>query len=381
MNRILPKNKDFILTNAKLVLADEVIQGTIVVKNGLIDSIDHGRCALSQSIDCNGSYLSAGLVELHTDNLERHLEPRPGVNWPIKTAAIAHDAELYGCGVTTVFDAMRVGSIPTGSGQYAAYARGLADAILGLKEKGLLKISHFLHLRAEICSATLSEELASFSNNDQVGIVSLMDHTPGQRQFRNMDKFKAYVTGKKKLDEDGYNQHVEMLKTLRNENGKRHENITVEEAARLGAVLASHDDTTTEHVKVSKSRGIKVAEFPTTLEAAKACRKNGISIMMGAPNLIRGGSHSGNVSALELAQNELLDVISSDYVPAALLQSAIQLGDLWGDLPKALRTVTLNPARAAGFSDRGEIALGQRADLICFSMDDNHGIIESVFVG
>ena len=196
-----------------------------------------------------------------------------------------------------------------------------------------------------------------------------------------MDKFKAYVTGKKKLDEDGYNQHVEMLKTLRNEHGTRHENITVEEAARLGAVLASHDDTTIEHVNVSKSRGIKVAEFPTTLEAAKACRENGISIMMGAPNLIRGGSHSGNVSALELAQNELLDVISSDYVPAALLQSAIQLGDLWGDLPKALRTVTLNPARAAGFSDRGEIALGQRADLICFSMDDNHGIIESVFVG
>lgn len=381
MNRLLIKNKDFILTNAKLVLADEVMKGTVVVKNGVIVGIDQGNSALSQAIDCDGSYVSAGLVELHTDNLERHLEPRPGVNWPIKTAVIAHDAELYGCGVTTVFDAMRVGSIPTGSGQYAAYARGLADAILGLKEKGLLKISHFLHLRAEICSATLSEELASFSNNDQVGIVSLMDHTPGQRQFRNMDKFKAYVTGKKKLDENGYNQHVEMLKALRNEHGTRHENITVEEATRLGAVLASHDDTTIEHVNVSKSRGIKVAEFPTTLEAAKACRENGISIMMGAPNLIRGGSHSGNVSALELAQNELLDVISSDYVPAALLQSAIQLGDLWGDLPKALRTVTLNPARAAGFSDRGEIALGKRADLICFSMDDNHGIIESVFVG
>jgi len=357
------------------------MKGTVVVKNGVIVGIDQGNSALSQAIDCDGSYVSAGLVELHTDNLERHLEPRPGVNWPIKTAAIAHDAELYGCGVTTVFDAMRVGSIPTGSGQYAAYARGLADAILGLKEKELLKISHFLHLRAEICSATLSEELASFSNKDQVGIVSLMDHTPGQRQFRNMDKFKAYVTGKKKLDEDGYNHHVEMLKTLRNENGTRHEKITVEEAARLGAILASHDDTTIEHVNVSKSRGIKVAEFPTTLEAAKACRENGISIMMGAPNLIRGGSHSGNVSALELAQNELLDVISSDYVPAALLQSAIQLGDLWGDLPKALNTVTLNPARAAGLADRGEISLGQRADLICFSMDDNHGIIESVFVG
>ena len=177
MNRILPKNKDFILTNAKLVLADEVIQGTIVVKNGLIDSIDHGRCALSQSIDCDGSYMSAGLVELHTDNLERHLEPRPGVTWPIKTAAIAHDAELYGCGVTTVFDAMRVGSIPTGSGQYAAYARGLADAILGLKEKGLLKIFENPKDSLRYC---IGVDVAEGLEHGDFSCIQVLDHMGNQ---------------------------------------------------------------------------------------------------------------------------------------------------------------------------------------------------------
>lgn len=374
------QSKSYILTNAKLILRDEVIDGTVVVKDGLIEDIDHGRTALPHAVDCEGRYLSAGLVELHTDNLERHLEPRPGVNWPVAAAAIAHDAELYGCGITTVFDAMRVGSIPNGTGRYSAYARELANAILDLKAKKQLKISHFIHLRAEVCSATLMEELASFGENDHVGIVSLMDHTPGQRQFRNMDKFKAYVTGKKNLDEEGYRAHVDMLRDLRERHGDQHELITVQEAERLGAVLASHDDTTVEHVATSHSRGIQIAEFPTTFEAAKACREKGIAIMMGAPNLIRGGSHSGNVSALELAQNDLLDVISSDYVPAALLQSAILLADLWGDYPRALRTVTLNPAHAAGLADRGDIALGMRAHFVCFATSGNQGIIDRVFV-
>jgi alpha-D-ribose 1-methylphosphonate 5-triphosphate diphosphatase len=236
--------------------------------------------------------------------------------------------------------------------------------MLSLRAENALKISHFLHLRAEVCSETLIEELSEFDENDRVGIVSLMDHTPGQRQFRDTSKFKAYVTGKSGMNDAEYQAHFDNLLALRARLGDKHEAMTVSEAARFGAVLASHDDTTTEQVEVSAGHGIRLAEFPTTVEAAEACRAHGIAIMMGAPNIIRGGSHSGNVSALELAELGLLDIISSDYVPAALIQSAFRLARLWDDLPRAVNTVTKAPARASGLTDRGTLEAGMHADMI-----------------
>ncbi|MCY4208764.1 MAG: alpha-D-ribose 1-methylphosphonate 5-triphosphate diphosphatase [Roseovarius sp.] len=372
------KNSELILANARIVMADEVVLGNLVAKDGMIVEIDQSNAQVAGAINCEKRYVCPGLVELHTDNLERHMEPRPGVNWPLRAAVIAHDAELAGCGITTVFDSMRVGSIP-GSGRHEEYARGLADVILELKAKEKLKASHFIHLRAEVCSSTLVEELTAFGSEDRVGIVSLMDHTPGQRQFRNMDKFKAYVTGKRNFNDDAFSRHVDMLSNLRATYGAEHEETACREAVRLGAVLASHDDTTREHVRQSAERDAAVAEFPTTIEAARACRENGLAIMMGAPNLIRGGSHSGNASARELAQEDLLDVMSSDYVPAALLQSAFKLADIWGDFPRAVRCVTANPANAVGLEDRGEIAIGHRADLIVFERDNDIGILDKAY--
>ncbi|MEO0504452.1 MAG: amidohydrolase family protein, partial [Pseudomonadota bacterium] len=161
--------------------------------------------------------------------------------------------------------------------------------------------------------------------------------------------------------------------------GARHEAAAVSEAGRLGAVLASHDDTTAEQVHVSAGHGVAVAEFPTTREAAQACRDAGIAIIMGAPNLVRGGSHSGNVAALDLAQNDLLDIMSSDYVPAALLLSAVQLGALWGDMARGIATVTTNPAHHVGLTDRGEIAPGKRADLVRFAVRDDMAVAGSVW--
>ena len=375
MNAILPET---VLINGKLVLEEEVVRGNLVLRDGVIAEIDTSPSRIANAHDCEGSYIAPGLIELHTDNLERHLEPRPGVSWPDEAAAIAHDAELAGCGITTVFDAMRVGSIQSRKTEYDAYARRLADVMLSLKAGDHLKISHFIHLRAEVCSETLAEELAAFGADDRIGIVSLMDHTPGQRQFRDLSKFKAYVTGKKNLDDAGFQTHVEMLLKLRNRYGAMHETLTCAEAERLGAVLASHDDTTQEHVQTSALRGVKVVEFPTTVEAAAACRENGIAIMMGAPNLIRSGSHSGNISALELAKLDLLDIISSDYVPSALFQSALLLAELWGDLPRAMRTVTSQPAKTAGLTDRGQIAIGKRADLTIFRKTEKFGQMLSV---
>lgn len=352
------------LANAQLVLTDQVLHGSITIEYGVIAEITEGDQCPSGSIDCGGDYITPGLVELHTDNVERHIEPRPAVDWPHLPALLAHDAELASAGITTVFDAMRVGSIHSGKGRYIDYARKLADELLEARAEGMFKISHFLHLRAEICSETLLEELAAFTPEDRIGIVSLMDHTPGQRQFRDLSALKTYVAKKRGMNDAEFAEHVENLLSLQKRFGEKHEKGAVSEAKRLGAVLASHDDTTRDQVVTSASNGVGFAEFPTTLEAAAACREQGIAVMMGAPNLIRGGSHSGNVAAEELARQNLLDIVSSDYVPSALLLSAFKLAEIWGDLPRAIATVTRNPAQAANLADRGSLKVGQRGDVL-----------------
>lgn len=354
-----------VFANAQLVLPGEVIHGALKIEGDRIAAIEPGAFVPAGAVDCGGDMVMPGLIELHTDNLERHIQPRPKVDWPHASAIIAHDAELAGVGITTVFDAMRVGSIPSGtSGDYKAYARGLASELLELRGKNALKISHFLHLRAEVCSETLIAEMSEFGAEDRVGIVSLMDHTPGQRQFRDVSKLAQYVMGKRNMTPEQFDDHVAHLKDLRARYGDDHEAAAVAEAARFGAVLASHDDTTTEHVDTSAGYGIRLAEFPTTVEAAQACHKHGIKVMMGAPNLIRGGSHSGNVAAATLAEMDLLDIVSSDYVPAALLMAAVMLGDLWDDMARGIATVTRAPADATGLSDRGRLEIGARADLL-----------------
>lgn len=356
---------DTILANATLVLPHEVIAGSIHIQNGRITAIDHGTTIPPGAIDCGGDLVMPGLIELHTDNLERHIEPRPKVNWPHASAIIAHDAELASVGITTVFDALRVGSVVSNNkANYGEYARKLADEILDLRAKGALRISHLLHLRAEVCSETLIEELAKFGPDDRIGIVSLMDHTPGQRQFRDINQLRHYVCGKHGLSEAEFETHIADQIALSTRLGAAHEAAAVVEARRYGAVLASHDDTTAEQVGISAQNGARLAEFPTTVEAAQACRAQGIQVMMGAPNLIRGGSHSGNVAAHHLADADLLDIVSSDYVPSALLSAALMLGDLWGDVARGVRSVTMAPAAATGLADRGHLTIGSRADVI-----------------
>ncbi|WP_116132094.1 alpha-D-ribose 1-methylphosphonate 5-triphosphate diphosphatase [Tropicimonas sp. IMCC34043] len=371
---------DVILGNATLVLPGEVVTGALRVVAGRIAAIDTGAGVPAGAIDCGGDMVMPGLIELHTDNLERHIRPRPNVDWPHATAILAHDGELASTGITTVFDAMRVGSIPSGKRQYEPYARQLASELLQLLDLGVLRISHYLHLRAEICSETLAAEMAAFGPEDRVRIVSLMDHTPGARQFRDIGKLRQYVQGKYGFSDAEFDIHVAELRALRARHGDRHEATALAEAQRFGAVLASHDDTTAGQVVASQGHGVRLAEFPTTIEAAAACHDTGIAVMMGAPNLIRGGSHSGNVAARDLADAGLLDILSSDYVPSALLSGALMLGDLWGDPARGIACVTAAPADAAGLPDRGRLQIGARADLIRVQRVAGTGAVRGVWV-
>lgn len=371
---------DFCFANARLIVDDEVVTGCLSVSGGSIAAIDHGAAVPKGAVDCGGDFLAPGLIELHTDNLERHLKPRPGVRQPTTHALVAHDGELASTGITTVFDALRVGSVVSdGRDTYEPYAFEAAVALDSLRESRQLRIDHKVHLRAEICSETLTEELEEFRNARHVGIVSLMDHTPGQRQFRDTSQLILYLKGKHGMSDDDIDRHFTNMQALQDRNGGMHREAAVAFANDTGAVLASHDDTTIEDVAQSKAVNCRLAEFPTTAEAAAECNNADIAVMMGAPNLMRGKSHSGNVSAADLVEARHLQILSSDYVPSTLLHAAVKLGTMMNDMAIGMATVTAQPARVAGLADRGRLAVGLRADILRFGLEESHPIIRGVW--
>tara|TARA_R110001632_G_scaffold1368_9_gene5834 strand:+ start:125118 stop:126254 length:1137 start_codon:yes stop_codon:yes gene_type:complete len=370
-----------ILTNAQIVLANEVIKGTVVINEGVITHIDHGNVSLPGAIDCHNSYLTAGMVELHTDNMEKHFTPRPGVSWPAIQAFKVHDAQMISAGITSVFDAVSVGDVIEGSERLNNLSR-MVDALNESRERGLTRADHFLHLRCEVSHKDTLNNFQALLKQTPVQLVSVMDHSPGQRQFAKMEKYREYYQGKYKLSDAEMDAFI-----TRQVDASQRYSATFRESIcatchELNIPLASHDDATLEHVEESDHFKMVIAEFPTTAEAAKAAHSKGMSVLMGAPNVVRGGSHSGNIAAHELASAGVLDILSSDYYPASLLESAFSIAQLDNndyDVPKAMNLVSLNPAKAAGLNDRGQIAVGQKADLIWSTLKEDHVHIEQVW--
>jgi alpha-D-ribose 1-methylphosphonate 5-triphosphate diphosphatase len=240
-----------------------------------------------------------------------------------------------------------------------------AQALQHARAHELLRAEHLLHMRCELACDNMLEVVEPFLDDPSVRLVSLMDHTPGQRQWMDVERFRVYTQRNQRWSDEYLTQVVAERQAMQARNAQRHRAGLLALCRDRNIPLASHDDTVPEHVEEAVASGITISEFPTTREAAHAARRHGLSIIMGAPNLVRGGSHSGNVSALELARADLLDCLSSDYVPHALLHAAFLLRDLAGwSLPKALATTTANPARMVGLADRGQIAPGKRADFV-----------------
>ncbi|MCU0886008.1 MAG: alpha-D-ribose 1-methylphosphonate 5-triphosphate diphosphatase [Beijerinckiaceae bacterium] len=355
-----------IFSNADIVTHDDRFRGYVVVENGLISEVGAGS-APEKGHDLGGDYLLPGLIEIHTDHLEAHVMPRPKVEWNPASAVLAYDAQIAASGITTVFDSLRIGidehEIKAGvSARVAEFAGLIAEAAAA----GHLRCDHLTHIRCEVPARDVVDELARFLERFPVQLISLMDHTPGQRQFRDLGKYFTYYGGKTGKSDADVREVVERRQNTGAARAGQNRPLIVAMAAEHGIRLASHDDTTLDEVALSQRDGVSVAEFPTTLEAAQASQAAGMATVMGAPNVVRGGSHSGNVAARELADANCLDMLSSDYVPASLLLGAFQLADSpgIGGLPGAIRLVTANPARALGLDDRGMIAVGKRADLI-----------------
>lgn len=369
-----------ILSNARLVTADRVFLGSLVLRDGLIADIAEGPSRLPQAQDLNGDFLLPGLVELHTDNLERHMTPRPGVDWPSTSAVLSHDAQIIAAGITTVFDAVSIGDVnPKGNRMQKLPA--MLEAISGASDAGLTRAEHRLHLRCELCHPDTLSVFRDLVEHPLVQLVSVMDHSPGQRQFVLESKYREYYMGKYHLSTALMDEFIVLQKANSREYSARYRAAIVEHCLARGLSVASHDDATLEHVEESARYGMTIAEFPTTVEAARGCQQLGMSVLMGAPNIVRGGSHSGNVAAADLAAEGLLDILSSDYYPASLLQAAFALAALDNqcDLAEAVRMVSLAPARAAGLSDRGEIAVGLRADLLQAKTQDGLPVVQQVW--
>src|SRR6202049_843045 len=355
-----------VIGNARIVLADRVIEhGWITFVDGCIAGYGEGN-APTGSEDAGGDLILPGLVELHTDHLEAHYLPRPKVFWDPIAAVVSYDGQLATSGITTVLDSLRVWR-EDGSEEVDGRAGVLAEAIAAARDANLLRADHFLHLRCEIPMPSVVEEAKELIGRPDVRLMSLMDHTPGQRQFRDEGKLRDYYRGKGGGMTDAeldvlFERRFVYQKTYAATNMR----AIVALAHQYEIPLASHDDTTAENVADAVSDRVSVAEFPTTIEAARGLHQAGIGILMGAPNVVRGGSHSGNIAAIDLAREGLLDILSSDYIPSSLLMAALQLPQRVPaiDLASAIRTVTKTPAKAVGRADRGEIAAGRRADLI-----------------
>ncbi|MET0334817.1 MAG: alpha-D-ribose 1-methylphosphonate 5-triphosphate diphosphatase [Rhizobacter sp.] len=372
---------DLILSNARIVLAHEVVHGSVRLQGGKITDITAGNTAVPGSFDLAGDYLLPGLVEVHTDNLERHVTPRPKVNFPMLGAVQAHDAEVAAAGITTVLDAIGVGD-PYDEGFRSRDQSELLHVLDRLEDAGLLRADHLIHVRCELPAHNARPLFEPFAKHRRLRLISLMDHTPGQRQWSDIEHARIYYTGKKGWSNEQFKNEVRIAPERQQKYAQPNRAWFTDFAQTHGVALATHDDTTVEHVDEAHALGATMSEFPTTLAAAHRAKALGLCTVMGAPNVIRGGSHSGNVAAMALAREGVLDALSSDYVPGSLLRSAWKLVQDGGfSLPAAVNVVSRNPAHAVGLKDRGEIATGLRADLIRVKDLNDYPVVREAWVG
>jgi alpha-D-ribose 1-methylphosphonate 5-triphosphate diphosphatase len=369
-----------VLTNARIVTPDAVVDGTLVLAAGRIAAIDPGPSRTPGAVDLEGDLLIPGLVELHTDNLEKHFSPRAGVEWDAVAAAMAHDLQLAGAGITTVFDSLVLGAAQ-GWEMRDSWLRPMLDGLDIARRKSMLRIDHRLHLRCEVTHPEIASQFESFLDQPVLGFMSLMDHAPGDRQSPDIEAYKRRYRQSFGMDEATVEAHVAGLIEGSRKYGPANRRRLSELARERRIPFASHDDASLEHIEEAAGLGCVLSEFPTTEVAARAARRAGMHVLMGSPNLIRGGSHSGNIAAGDLARAGLLDVFSSDYIPASLLMAAMRLSEpeFGIPLPEAIATVTANPAEAAGLSDRGRIEVGLRADLVRVRPVENRPVVRSTW--
>ena len=367
-----------ILTNARMVLPDRILHGTIVLDGARITDVQPGTSTAPGAIDLEGDTIIPGIVDVHTDNLERQVEPRSNARWPSRSAMLTHDAQCAASGVTTVLDALCLGDLGFDKNRQKTFEDGVVD-LDALADTGLLKSEHFLHLRCELPAPDMLALFEPVADHPRVRMVSLMDHCPGVGQYANLDRYRAM----RKRDGHSAERIEERITTLQAQRARTRDPNRRALLARMRGkpvVLASHDDRTADEIAENHRDGIGISEFPVSLLAATEAHKVGMQVIAGAPNLVRGGSHSGNVSAAELIRHGKVDGLASDYVPASLVEAAFAAVRQTGiALVQGVGMVTDKPARMAGLADRGRLEPGLRADLVRIREHEDLAVVRQVW--
>ncbi|WP_439548571.1 alpha-D-ribose 1-methylphosphonate 5-triphosphate diphosphatase [Falsiroseomonas sp.] len=368
-----------ILTNALLVLPTEVLAGTIVIRGDRIADVQPGRSHAASAQDLGGDHVIPGIVDVHTDNLERQVQPRATARWPSRSAMIAHDSQTAAAGVTTVLDALCLGDLGFDAGRTQTFKEGVQD-LDALSGTGLLRSDHFLHLRCELPAADMVELVDPVADHPLVRMISLMDHSPGVGQYRDVDRYKKMRVRQHSLSPDQVDRRIAELLEQRGRLREPQRRWLIDRVRHRALPLASHDDATPEEIAANAADGIMISEFPVAMEAAEAAKRMGVQVIAGAPNIVRGGSHSGNVAAADLVRAGAVDVLASDYVPPAMIEAAwLAVGHGDTTLPDAVAMITDRAARMAGFTDRGRIEAGLRADLVQVRPHEGHAIVRKVW--
>ncbi|MGD8783570.1 MAG: alpha-D-ribose 1-methylphosphonate 5-triphosphate diphosphatase [Thioalkalispiraceae bacterium] len=350
------------LTHANIVLADTILKDSaLLIEDEYIVDIDPEVVIDAETIDLKGKTLMPGMIDLHCDALEKEVEPRPNVHFPHNFACAQADKRNAAAGITTVYHALSFAHEELGV-RNNEVAADVARAVHEWQPHGI--VDNRVHCRYEITDETGLPILKQLLSEGAMHMVSMMDHTPGQGQFKDMAAYRDYLmhTYKKTANE------VEVIVERKNDAASS-AFVRMEELAyaahSAGISVASHDDDSSERIAIMSGIGADISEFPINLEAARSAKQAGMYTIFGSPNVLRGKSQSGSMKAIDAIHEGVADCLCADYSPASLIVSIYKIAEVTNlSLPEAVRLVTKNPAQAARLDDRGEIAQGKRADLI-----------------
>ncbi|MEM8778129.1 MAG: alpha-D-ribose 1-methylphosphonate 5-triphosphate diphosphatase [Cyanobacteria bacterium P01_G01_bin.49] len=354
------------LTNARIILPNEILEdASLLIEDGIITDINHDNSRNIPTVNLQGQYLIPGAIDLHCDAIEKEIEPRPGIFFPREFAISQIDRRNAMAGITTPFHAISFAHEELGV-RNNEMAAEIVRAIHQYQPHAL--VDNRVHCRYEITDPTSLPTLLDLLAEDSIHLFSLMDHTPGQGQFKDLQAYQTYLSRTYNKTADEITATIE--RKLNNAVGATERiEILITQALSKNVAIASHDDDTPERVQTMGKMGVKLSEFPINLATAKEARSQGLSTIFGAPNLLRGQSQSGSMKAIDAISHQVASCLCSDYSPATLLTAVFRLPDMSPlTLPQAIALVSANPAKALNLGDRGEIAVGKRADLAAVQM-------------
>lgn len=365
--------------NARIVLEHRVLdQACLLIENGTINQINPNNVPdNAQTIDAKGKTLMPGMIDLHCDALEKEVEPRPNVHFPLDFACAQADKRNAAAGITTVFHALSFANDELGV-RNNHFAKEIAEAVHAFQPHAL--VDNRVHCRYEITDPTGLPILQDLMAKKAMHLVSLMDHTPGQGQFKDLAAYKSYF-GKSYQKSDAELDAIIAQKQQQAQGAMERVKLLVKSAHAQGIAVASHDDDCVERIDTMTALGVDISEFPINLETAKYAHEKNMKTIMGAPNLLRGKSQSGSMRAIDAINTGVCDCLCADYAPAALIVAIFKLPNISDlNLAQAVQLVTRNPAKAAKLHDRGVIEVGKRADLILVTELDGLVQVSDVLV-